>query len=85
MKLDNRTQALIAVGASVAANCQPCLQSAATLALEAGADGQQIADAIELGKRVRGCAASQMDRFALNLITATAAGSETAGGCECCA
>ena len=53
MKLDDRTLRLIAVGASITANCQPCLQANVTKALEYGADEQEIAEAIEVGKIVR--------------------------------
>ncbi len=67
MKLDNQTLRLIAVGASITANCQPCLEINVTKALEYGADSQQIAEAIEVGKRVRHGAADKMDKFILNL------------------
>jgi AhpD family alkylhydroperoxidase len=67
MELDNRIKALIAVGSSVTANCQPCLQSAALMALESGANNQEIAEAIQVGKRVRAGAASRMDNFTLDL------------------
>lgn len=63
MSLDKRILELIAVGASVAANCQQCLEHTAGKALEYGADDQQIAEAIELGKAVRHCATSRMDDF----------------------
>ncbi len=84
MKLDNQTIELIAVGASVAANCQPCLEYTVAKALEYGADGQQIADAIEIGKKVRHGAASEMDKFALSLhaVAPVPAGGAN-GGCEC--
>ena len=67
MKFDERTIRLIAVGASVAANCQPCLLINATKARENGADDQEIAEAIEIGKMVRAGAASKMDKYAANL------------------
>jgi AhpD family alkylhydroperoxidase len=70
---------LIAVGASVAANCQPCLEYNVGKALEYGADSQQIAEAIEVGKRVRQGAAVKMDKLALNLNSFSA----TDGGCDC--
>ena len=84
MKLDNRTRSLIAVGASITANCQPCLQSTVTMALQSGADEQEIAEAVEVGRRVRQGAASKMDKFALSqnyAVPSTA--SETDGGCGC--
>lgn len=67
MELERRIQALIAVGAAVSANCQPCLQSAVALAIESGASEQETAKAIEVGKRVRRGAASKMDKFAFEL------------------
>jgi AhpD family alkylhydroperoxidase len=67
MKLDARTIRLIAVGASITANCQPCLETNVKKALENGADQQDIAEAIEVGKMVRTGAASKMDKFVLDL------------------
>ena len=67
MKLDERTLRLIAVGASISANCQPCLQTNAAKALERGATEQEIADAIWIGILVRRGAAAKMDRFAASL------------------
>ena len=64
MRLDNQILALIAVGASVSANCQPCLEHNVNTALKCGADAQQIAEAIEVGKRVRRGAATEMDKYA---------------------
>jgi AhpD family alkylhydroperoxidase len=64
MTLDNQTMALIAVGASVAANCQHCLEYNVGTALHSGANSQQIAEAVEVGRRVRLGAASKIDRFA---------------------
>jgi AhpD family alkylhydroperoxidase len=84
MELENRIQALIAVGASVCANCQPCLQSAMAMALENDANEQEITEAIEVGKRIRKGAASQIDKFAseLNLASSSPVAT-TQGGCEC--
>lgn len=85
MKLDKRTIRLIAIGASVTANCQPCLQINVTKALENGADAQEIVEAVEVGKMVRQGAASKMDKFAasLNQAAPLAAGPSTEGcGCK---
>ena len=67
MKLDDRLRRLIAVGASVTANCQPCLRINAERALENGADAQEVAEAVEVGKLVRQGASSKMDEFASRL------------------
>jgi AhpD family alkylhydroperoxidase len=64
MVLDNQTRALIAVGASVAANCRQCLEYNVGTALQCGTTSQQIAEAFKIGRRVRLGAASNMDWFA---------------------
>lgn len=84
MKLDEHTMRLIAVGASIAANCQPCLQTNVTKAREEGIGDQEIADAIEVGKMVRKGAASKMDKFAASLDPSVpAATGEADAGCGC--
>ncbi len=64
MKLDNRIKELIAVGASVTANCQPCLTYHVSKAKENGADEQEIGEAIAVAKMVRKGAMAKMDKFA---------------------
>jgi AhpD family alkylhydroperoxidase len=84
MKLDDLTIRLIAVGASITANCQPCLEVNVTKALENGADEGEISEAIEVGKMVRKGAASKMDKFASSLnaaVPTSATGMDS--GCEC--
>ena len=84
MELESRIQALIAVGASISANCQPCLQSTVAMALENGANGREIVEAIEVGKRVRTGAASKLDRFASGLsLEDSSPVSIGDGECEC--
>lgn len=61
--LDDQTRSLIAVGASIAANCQPCLKHHVGRALELGIDKGKIAEAIEVGKAVRTGAAGSMDKL----------------------
>ena len=82
MKLDNRIKELIAVGASVSANCQPCLQYHASEARKSGADGQDIMEAIDVGKTVRRGAAAKMDKFVASLTPPTAPANDSASeGC----
>ncbi len=84
MILDERMLRLIAVGASISANCQPCLQNSVAKALESGADEQEIADAVEIGRMVRKGASSKMDKFAASLGQAVpAAAGEADAGCGC--
>ena len=85
MKLDNRIAELIAVGASITANCQPCLQHHIKKAWERGADEQEIADAIEIGRMVRKGAASNMDKFISELaqkVPSTVVGTTNDCGCS---
>jgi AhpD family alkylhydroperoxidase len=84
MKLDDRVKRLIAVGASVSANCQPCLLTNATKALEEGLAEQEIGEAIEVGLRVRQGAASKMDAFISGLKQAVpAGGAASTDSCGC--
>jgi len=85
MKMDTRIKELIAVGASVTANCQPCLQYHVSKARESGADDEEIDVAIAVAKAVRKGAAAKMDSFAegLGATTETAeCGSGQACGCS---
>ena len=67
MKLDDRTKELIAIGASISVNCQPCLEYHLSKALEYGADESEIVDAIGVGSLVRRGAAAKMDKFTQSL------------------
>ncbi len=66
--MDERTKKLIAVGASVGANCHPCLEYHVGKAQEFGIERSEIAEAVEVGKAVRGGAAAGIDRLALKLL-----------------
>jgi AhpD family alkylhydroperoxidase len=77
MEMNDKIRELIAVGASITANCQPCLNSHVEKALTFGACTEEVAAAIEIGNRVRKGAASKMDEFSSNLH---AASTPAAGG-----
>jgi AhpD family alkylhydroperoxidase len=62
--METKTKWLIAVGAALTANCQPCLKTIVKKALESGAEKKEIAEAIGVAKVVRKNANTQMDRFA---------------------
>lgn len=68
MKLDPRTKELIAVAASVGANCYPCLGWYVSKAREQGIPDDEIAEAIEVGKMVRQGAHGKMDKLASELL-----------------
>ena len=84
MKLDARLKELIAVGASVTANCQPCLQYHVSKARASGADDEEIEIAIAVAKAVRKGAAAKMDDYVMRLGAETEpAGSSAGQGCGC--
>jgi len=65
--MEDRIKLLIAVGASVTANCQPCLQTAVTQAQGAGVEKKEIIEAISIGRLVRKGAMGKMDKLASTL------------------
>ena len=82
--MDNKTKELIAIGASITANCQPCFTYHAGKAREYGATDDEIADAVAMGKAVRTGAAGKMDQF-LGSAVGNADPGEGASGCGCSA
>ena len=50
--MDEKTTELIAIGASIAAHCQPCLVHHATKARAIGLTDDAIAEAIAVGRMV---------------------------------
>ena len=72
MELNDRIRELIAVGASITANCQPCLRIHVEKALTLGSCPEEVAAAIEIGNHVRKGAAAKMDELCSNLDVASA-------------
>lgn len=66
--IDVKVKELIAIGASVSANCQPCLKYHVGKALEKGVNEKDIQEAISVGKMVRKGAADQMDKLASAVV-----------------
>jgi len=66
--MDKRTKDLIAVGATVAVNCQPCLQKMVEVARAGGADEQDILTAITVGRMVKNGATEKMDGFVSDMF-----------------
>jgi len=82
MSLDERTQELIAIGASVTANCMECVAFHAAKARGHGADEGEIREAIRVGRLVRRGAASKFDNYAQRLQEEGAPASPKCdGGC----
>ncbi len=80
--MDVRVEELIAIGASITANCKPCLEYHVAKARENGASDQEIAEAVAVGKMVRKGAASKMDQFTATVLADADAGEKASeGGC----
>jgi len=68
MRLDEHHLRLIAVGASVAVNCQPCLKTNLARARQCGVDDDELVQAIWVGRKIRRGAQSCMDEFIAGII-----------------
>jgi AhpD family alkylhydroperoxidase len=79
--MDERMNELIAVGASVTANCRPCLEYHVEKARAAGAEAEEITQAITVGRMVRKGAAGKFDELAASLTEAAATSQARPGGC----
>lgn len=73
---------LIAIGASVTAHCQPCLDYHVSAARKLGVADDHIQTAIDVGKQVRRGAASAMDKKIAETV-AKPAEPCTSAGCGC--
>lgn len=82
MNLDHRTKELIAVGTWVGANCHVCLQCLVGKAREQGIPEDEIAEAIEVGKRVCLGAQGKIFNSATDLLGQTP-DKPAAVGCGC--
>lgn len=67
--MDIRIKELIAIGASVTANCHPCFKYHVNKAQESGADEEEITEAIAVAKMVRKSAESQMEQLVSTVLT----------------
>jgi AhpD family alkylhydroperoxidase len=63
MMVDIKTKELIAIGASVSANCQPCVKFHLSKAKKLKIAPADIQAALQVGAMVRGGAAGQMDQM----------------------
>ena len=66
--MENRIKELIAIGASVTANCHPCLAHHLSKARHDGASESDIAGAIAVGKMVRKGASGKTDQFVATVL-----------------
>jgi AhpD family alkylhydroperoxidase len=77
--LSPRERELVAIGASLASNCVPCITYHVAKAKKLGLTEAQIDEAVELADKVRQVPA----RAVLESAGRTAPAEQTAGGCGC--
>jgi hypothetical protein len=66
--MENEVKMLIAIGASVGANCQSCLNTAFSEAQKLGLGKKEILEAMSIGRIVRKGAIGKMDKLTSALI-----------------
>ncbi len=66
--MDNKIKELIAIGASVATHCQPCLTFHAAAAKKEGATTEEIGKAIEIGAFVLKASTKNMEEFSATVL-----------------
>jgi AhpD family alkylhydroperoxidase len=69
--MDENTKELIAIGASLAAHCQPCIKFHIEKARKLGIPDDEINEAIAVGRMIQKGAMSAMDRFAESIVAAS--------------
>ena len=66
--LKKKEKELIAVGISLVINCESCMQWHIEQAVEAGADKEEVLEAVEVGIEMGGGPATVSARFALDVM-----------------
>jgi AhpD family alkylhydroperoxidase len=68
MKMDDTIRELTAIGASIAAHCQPCLTFHVDKAKKLGIGEDEISEAIAVGRMIQKGAMTAMDKFAESVL-----------------
>ena len=66
--MDEKTKELVAIGASVGANCMPCLAFHIEKARSLGATNKELITASKIGFHVKAGATEKMETYAVDLI-----------------
>ena len=81
--METKTKLLIAVGAAVVANCQPCLKTLLKKAKENAVEEKEILEAIGVARVVRKNSITQIDKFLVGIAGAEEANGNSGDGCGC--
>lgn len=79
--MDVKTKELVAIGASVTANCIPCLKFHLSKAIATGASNRDLADAVRIGRLVRKGAGGKWDEEARSLLGESESEDNSASAC----
>ncbi len=80
--MDEKLKEMIAIGASVTANCIPCIQYHFARAREVGVTDAEIKAAVQVGKMVRKGAAQKWDEEVSALLSATSGQNNVSCSCD---
>jgi AhpD family alkylhydroperoxidase len=83
--MDKKIQEMVALGASYALNCRPCMEYHKKMATEAGLIQEEMQAAIRVAEAVREGAAKKNKEFAENLFGTTKEERCCPEGSACCA
>ncbi|MCL5103587.1 MAG: carboxymuconolactone decarboxylase family protein [Armatimonadetes bacterium] len=81
--LDSKTRELIAIGASVVAKCQPCLDYHVEEARKAGASDSDMRNAVSIARMVRKAGIENMDTYADEKLGGAAEEQPAPSACCC--
>jgi AhpD family alkylhydroperoxidase len=81
--MDEHMKELIAIGASAAVNCHPCIEHHLAQRRRLGLDEEEIRAATEVGMAVGRGAAAKTRAKVDNLLAAASVKTESGGGCGC--
>ncbi len=79
--MDEKTKEMIAIGASVTANCIPCIRYHLSKAREEGLTDAEIKVAIQIGRSVRKGAAQKWDEEVSSLLSSSPKSQKASCGC----
>jgi AhpD family alkylhydroperoxidase len=81
--MNEKEKEMIAIGASIGAHCQPCLEYHVNKAREAGLTDDEIREAIAVGHMVEKGATAAMKEFSAGILDAQTTPQQSSGSCCC--
>lgn len=82
--MNKKMEEMIALGVSYGINCTACMEYHKKAAVEAGLTGEEMLEAIRIGKQVKAGAAKKTEAVAKELFKEADEGACCRPGSECC-